>query len=153
MFRTIKVALPYERSLLQTAIAFNKACQLVLDYGSKNKTYNKNVLNKETYPQVRKEVPNLPSALVQTARDEASEMLKGNRFTNTAKTRLSIRYDNRTFKFYLDSRCVSLTTVFGRLNFPFKFHPYLEHWKGKYTNAQLFIRKKKDFPLCSGEVA
>ena len=145
VFRTIKVALPCDNALIQTAIAFNKACQMVLDYGSKSKTFNKYKLNRETYRAIRTAIPNLPSALVQTARDEASEMLKRNRFAKTVKKHLSIRYDNRTFKFYLDSRYVSLTTVFGRLNFTFKHHPYLEHWKGDYTNAQLLVQRQKVF--------
>ena len=145
MFRTIKVALPFEQSLLQTAIAFNKACQTVLDYGSEHKVYNKNVLNKATYPQVRKEVPNLPSALVQTARDEASEMLLRTDFAKIVKKRLSVRYDNRCFKFYPDSNYVSLTTVMGRLTFSFKHYNYMDTWKGEYTNAQLVIRRNKIF--------
>lgn len=101
MFRTVKVCLPFEQSLFQTAVAFNKACQTVLDYGSEHRVYNKDKLNKATYRQVRKEIPNLPSALVQTARDEASEMLLRTDFAKAIKKRLSIRHDNRCFKFYL----------------------------------------------------
>ena len=145
MFRTIKVALPFEQSLLQTAVAFNRACQTVLYYGSEHKVYNKNVLNKATYQRVRKEVPNLPSALVQTARDEASEMLLRTDFAKVVKKRLSVRYDNRCFKFYVDSNHVSLTTVMGRLTFPFKHYDYMDTWKGEYTNAQLVIRRNKIF--------
>ncbi|MBU1167824.1 transposase [Patescibacteria group bacterium] len=143
MFRTIKVSLPMEGSLLQTATAFNRACQMVLDYGSEQRTYNKNKLNRDTYKIVRNAIPNLPSALVQTARDQASEMLKRVGFRKIEKKRLSIRYDKRTFKFYPESNRVSLTTVFGRLSFPFKHYAYMDHWKGEYTNAQLLIRGKK----------
>lgn len=131
--------------LLQTAVAFNKACQIVLNYGSHHKTYNKNVLNRETYRQVRTKVPHLPSALVQTARDEASEMLKRTNFASITKKRFSIRYDNRTFKFYPDSNYVSLTTVAGRLNFTFKHYSYMDRWRGEYTNAQLIARGKRVF--------
>jgi len=145
MFRTVKVKLPFENSLVQTAVAFNRACQTVLNYGSEHKVYNKNVLNKATYRQVRKEVPNLPSALVQTARDEASEMLLRTDFDKVVKKHLSVRYDNRCFKFYPDSNYVSLTTVHGRLNFPFKHYAYLDTWRGEYTNAQLVIRNNKAF--------
>ena len=49
VFRTLKAVLPYDNALLQTAIAFNRACQIVLDYGSQAKTFNKNKLNRETY--------------------------------------------------------------------------------------------------------
>jgi len=145
MFRTVKVKLPFEQSLLQTAIAFNRACQIVLDYGSEHKVYNKDALNKATYRQVREVIPNLPSALVQTARDEASEMLLRTDFTKIVKKRLSVRYDNRCFKFYPESNYVSLTTVHGRLNFPFKHYDYLDTWKGEYTNAQLVIHKNSVF--------
>jgi IS605 OrfB family transposase len=145
MFRTVKVKLPFENSLVQTAVAFNKACQTVLDYGSTHKIRNKAKLNKATYRQVREAIPNLPSALVQTARDEASEMLLRTDFAKIEKKRLSVRYDNRCFKFYPDSNYVSLTTVHGRLNFPFKYYTYLGMWKGEYTNAQLIIRKNKAF--------
>ena len=145
MFRTVKVKLPFEQSLFQTAVAFNKACQMVLDYGSTHKTYNKGKLNKATYRQVRDVVPNLPSALVQTARDEASEMLLRTDFAKIVNKRLSVRYDNRCFKFYPDSNYVSLTTVHGRLNFPFKHYGYLDTWRGDYTNAQLIIRRNRAF--------
>ncbi len=145
MFRTVKVKLPFESSLVQTAVAFNKACQIVLDYGSKHKICNKDSLNKATYRQVRESIPNLPSALVQTARDEASEMLLRTNFANVLKKRLSVRYDNRCFKFYPDSNIVSLTTVMGRLNFSFEHYAYLDTWRGEYTNAQLVIRKNNAF--------
>ncbi|PYB68231.1 hypothetical protein DMB44_05310, partial [Thermoplasma sp. Kam2015] len=69
MFRTIKLKLPYDRPLIETAKQFRNACQLVLDYGFENKTFNKNKLNRGTYREVRGRIPTLPSALVQTARD------------------------------------------------------------------------------------
>jgi predicted transposase len=69
MFRTVKVALPLDTALVQTALAFNEACQTVLNYGSQQRTFNKNILNKATYHEIRGSVPILPSALVQTARD------------------------------------------------------------------------------------
>ena len=137
--------MPSDPVLLHTAVAFNKACQSVLNYGSQHRTFNKNILNKATYKQVRQAVPNLPSPLVQTARDEASEMLKRTRFASIIKKRLSIRYDHRTFKFFPDSNYVSLATTFGRFNFPFKHYHYMDRWRGEYTNAQLIVRNKKVF--------
>ncbi len=140
MFRTIKVALPFDQSLAETAVAFNEACQIVLNYGSRHRVYDKSVLNKATYRQARKEVPGLPSALVQTARDEASEMLLRTGFAKVTKKRLSIRYDGRCFKFYPESGYASLTTVLGRINLPFKHYAYMDRWRGECTNAQLVIR-------------
>jgi IS605 OrfB family transposase len=141
MFRTVKVKLLGNPTpLVATAKAFNEACQKVLDYGYRTATYNKSKLNKATYHQIRS-VSTLPSALVQTARDEASEMLKRLKFkVEPKKKRLSIRYDGRTFKFYADSGYISLTTVMGRLTYPFKKYAYMDKYRGEYTNAQLVIR-------------
>jgi len=45
----------------------------------------------------------LPSALVQTARDMASDALKRTKLEmKIHKKSLTIRYDNRTFKFCID---------------------------------------------------
>ena len=148
-FRTISVALPFNQSLADTAVQFNRACQMVLDYGSRQKVTRKLFLNNATYKQVRESMPSLPSALVQTARDEASEMLKRYKkrhkghFGHIVKERLSVRYDNRCFKFYPDSNYVLLTTTAGRMAFDFKHHQLMDRWKGRYTNAQLVIKKHK----------
>jgi putative transposase len=141
MLRTLKVSLPADPALVQTALAFNWACQIALDYGTKHKTSNKNTLNTATYHQIRETLPCLPSALIQTARDQAAEILKRTGCVATTKKRLSVRYDKRTFKFYPDQNRASLTTVCGRLSFPFKHYEYLDTWRGTYTNAQLIIRK------------
>jgi len=106
--RTISVPLPYSQVLVDTAAQFNKACQMVLDCGSLHKTARKLYLNSATYKSVREALPHLPSALVQTARDEASEMLKNYRrrhgcFGHVEKQRLSVRFDRRCFKFYPES--------------------------------------------------
>ena len=46
MFRTIKLKLSYDPSLLETGKQFKEACQMVLNYGFSQKTYNKNKLNR-----------------------------------------------------------------------------------------------------------
>ena len=143
MFRTIKLKLPYVPSLLETGRQFMEACQMVLNYGFTEHTFNKNKLNRCTYKDVRKAIPTLPSALVQTARDTASEALKQTRFCEEVHRRsLTIRYDKRTFKFYPDSHTISLTTVAGRLVFPVAHSPLIEKYRGEYTNAQLSIDTK-----------
>jgi len=145
MFRTIKLKLPYDRPLVETAKQFKEATQIVLDYGFENKTFNKNKLNKGTYRTVRDRIPTLPSALVQTARDTASETLKSTKLEKKIhKKSLTVRYDNRTFKFYPDSHTVSLTTVKGRLVYPVAHSPLIDKYKGEYTNAQLVIDEKRN---------
>ena len=143
MFRTIKLKLPYDSSLVETGKQFMKACQIVLDYGFAEKTYNKNKLNRGTYRDVREKIPTLPSALVQTARDTASESLKQTELMKEIHRKsLTIRYDRRTFKFYPDSHTISLTTVRGRLVFPVAKSPLIEKYRGEYTNAQVHIDTK-----------
>jgi putative transposase len=145
MFRTIKLKLPYDRTLIETAKQFRGATQIVLNYGFENKTFNKNKLNKGTYKTVRETIPTLPSALVQTARDMASEALKATEFKKKIKRKsLTIRYDNRTFKFYPDSHAISLTTVHGRLVYPVAHSPLIDKYRGQYTNAQLVIDEKRN---------
>jgi len=57
---------------------------------------------------------------------------------------LTIRYDNRTFKFYPDHTPISLTTVQGRLVYPVSHSPLIDKYKGEYTNAQLVIDEKRN---------
>ncbi len=143
MFRTIKLKLPFDLSLLETGRQFREACQLVLDYGFAEKTFNKNKLNRGTYRDAREKIPTLPSALVQTARDAASESLKQTGLKKEIHRKsYAIRYDKRTFRFYPDSHTVSLTTVRGRLVFPVAKSPLIEKYRGKYTNAQVVIHTK-----------
>lgn len=148
MFRTIKVKLTGNvEPLVKTAVLYTQACQLALDYGFKNKTHNKKKVNAGTYTQTRKQIPQLPSALVQCARDQAAEMLKREKCrTLSTKKRLQIRYDKRTFKFYPETGYVSLNTVAGRLNFPVMMYEYAKQYlHGQFTNAQLVVRKNGIF--------
>jgi IS605 OrfB family transposase len=155
MFRTIKLKLPYDPSLLETGRQFREACQIVLDYGFSEKTFNRNRLNRGTYSEVRGKIPTLPSALVQTARDTASESLKQTKFkTPIHRKSITIRYDRRTFKFYPDTRILSLATVKGRLSFPVANSPLIDKYRGQYTNAQVVIdeHRKRMFMMVQVEV-
>ena len=143
VFRTIKLKLPYDRSLLETGRQFREACQMVLDFGFSSQTFNKNRLNRGTYREVGDRIPTLPSALVQTAGDQASESMKQAGLKERIRRKsLTIRYDKRTFKFHPDSHTISLTTVSGRLVFPVAHSPLIEKYRGEYTNAQLVIDGK-----------
>jgi IS605 OrfB family transposase len=148
MFRTIKVQLLGDMtSLIDTALRYTQACQLALDYGFKNKTNSKNKINTGTYNAVRERMQQLPSGLVQCARDQACEMLKREKCkTLSTKKRLQIRYDKRTFKFYPESNSVSLSTVDGRQKYRVYIPEYFRYLlNGIYTNAQLVIKRGKAF--------
>ncbi|PKK85905.1 MAG: hypothetical protein CVT48_03440 [Thermoplasmata archaeon HGW-Thermoplasmata-1] len=135
MIRTLKIKLDKSNDLIQTARIFNLACQDVLDYGFEHKDYNKTRLNRGTYHEVRTKYPTLPSALVQTARDQASDILKRNKFKHRPKKKelSSIRYDKRTMKVFLESGYCKLTTIFGRMTYNFKLPGYY----GQYTDWEV----------------
>ncbi|MGC8663880.1 MAG: RNA-guided endonuclease TnpB family protein, partial [Thermoplasmata archaeon] len=100
-------------------------------------------------------IPILTSALVQTARNQASEALKSTKIEKKIKKRsMTVRYNNRTFKFYPESYTISLTTVNGRLVFPVAQSPMIDKYKGEYTNAHLVFneRKKKIFIMVQVEM-
>ncbi|MCL4330593.1 MAG: zinc ribbon domain-containing protein [Candidatus Thermoplasmatota archaeon] len=144
MFRTIKLELPDDSSLLETGRQFREACQMVLDYGFAEKTYNKNKLNRATYEDARKKIPALPSALVQTARDKASESLKQTDLEKEIRMKsLAIRYDGRTFRLYPDTHTISLTSVHGRIVFPIAYSPLKQKYRGEYTDAQVAVDAKQ----------
>ncbi len=144
MYRTLKIKLDKSNELIQTAKIWNAACQDVIDYGFAAHDYNKTRLNRATYEDLRNKYPTLPSALLQTARDQASDMLKKLRFKRKPfKHPLgAVRFDVRTMKVFLESGYCRLTTVFGRLRYDFQLPEYYQKYTGwKVMNAQLKIAK------------
>jgi hypothetical protein len=116
MFRTIKLKLPYDPSILETGKRFMEACQIFLNYGFSEHIFSKYKLNKATYSDVRGTMPALPSAHVQTARNTTSESLKQTKLEKERNRKsLTRRYDRITLKFYPDSHTISLTTVRGSI--------------------------------------
>ncbi|MFA5407281.1 MAG: transposase [Bacilli bacterium] len=144
MYRTLKIKIDRSNELIQTARIWNAACQDVIDYGFAAHDYNKTRLNRATYKDLREKYPTLPSALLQTARDQASDMLKRLKFkTKPFKKPLgAVRFDIRTMKVFLESGYCKLTTAFGRLRYDFQLPEYYKRYVGwKVTNAQLKITK------------
>lgn len=142
MFRTIRIRLERTADLVQTVRVFNQACQRVLDWGQENHEYNKTWLHRATYRGVRIDHPSLPSALVQTARDQASEMMRRDKFKHRIfkKPLSSIRYDKRTLSVFLESGHCSISTVFGRMKYTFKLPEfYRQYMAWKVKSAQLIV--------------
>ena len=76
---SIPVNLPSERFLplmKECAEIFNAH----VDWAVANSTYNKNKAHKDLYRQLRIQYPCVPSALVQTIRDNALEAIKATKF-------------------------------------------------------------------------
>ena len=157
MFRAIKLKLPPDPSLLETGRQFREACQVVLDCGFSEKTFNRNRLNRGTCRQVRGKIPPLIEALVQTERGAASESPKRNELIKEIHGKsLAVRYGGRIFRFYPDHHTVPLTTVRGRLVFPVAEFPLIEKYRGKYTNVRVCIdtkNRKESMPADMGETS
>lgn len=144
MYRTLKIKLDKSNELIQTARLWNAACQDVIDYGFAAHEYNKTRLNRATYQDLRMKYPTLPSALLQTARDQASDMLKRLKFEKKPfKYPLgAVRFDIRTMKVFLESGYCKLTTAFGRLRYDFQLPEYYKKYATwEVMNAQLKIAK------------
>jgi putative transposase len=144
MYRTLKIKLDRSNELIQTARLWNAACQDVIDYGFAAHDYNKTRLNRATYKDLRGRYPTLPSALLQTARDQASDMLKRLKFKKKPfKHPLgAVRFDIRSMKVFLESGYCKLTTAFGRLRYDFQLAEYYQKYATwNVMNAQLKITK------------
>jgi len=151
-FTTVILKIGKFQELEQTIKIFNQICQDIIDFGWEEKTWNKNKLHYGTYKILREQYPKFSSAMLQTARDQASEILKR---TLKSKKKLSkpikkeysgIRYDKRCLSIMFDKNIISINTTFGRLKLPFKLAKYYEQYKDWiYTNAQLIKRKNKNY--------
>ena len=151
-FTTVIIKLGKFQELDYTMRTFNKICQQIMDYGWKQKTWNKNKLHYGTYKMLREQYPKFSSAMLQTARDQASEILKRTikskrQLLNPIKQPYSgIRYDKRCLSIMFDKNIISINTTFGRIKLPFKLAKYYEQYKDWiYTNAQLIRRKDKNY--------
>lgn len=94
---SIPVNLPLERFLplmSQCAEIFNSH----IDWALTNSTYNKNMAHKELYHLLRLQYPSVPSALLQTVRDNALEAIKATTIKRVPKKKPTsgLRYNQRT---------------------------------------------------------
>jgi hypothetical protein len=93
---SIPVYLPAERFLplmSECAEIFN----VHVDWALTNRTYNKNKAHKELYHLLRLQHPSVPSALVQTIRDNALEAIKATKFKRIPRKKptSALRYDTQ----------------------------------------------------------
>lgn len=128
---SIPVNLPSERFLPlmnQCAEIFNAH----VDWAIANSTYNKNKAHKELYHQNRVQYPSVPSALLQTVRDNALEAIKATKFKSLPKKKPTsgLRYDKRTMT--LRGEQLTLSCIGKRvtlvLDVPEYFKEVFENW-------------------------
>ena len=148
--RTIKLKLSVsdedKETLKKTITLFNTVFNVVARYGFENKTHSKVSIHHATYKQIREKYPELPSSLVQGARDCACEALKGVKLKRlpVAKPYSSIRYNQRVITYYLRYGKVSLATINGRIkatfNIPKYYRDYI-NWDVRSSTLKYDVRK------------
>jgi len=127
MQRTIRIQIE-NQDLKETIDQYFQAYCLCIDKGMELHTSNKKKIHNATYYPIRKMYPSIPSALVQTIRDVASENLY------TVKLKVKpipknkfIRYDKRTFSY--KNGQVSISTTNGRKKFNVTLPKFAEKYK------------------------
>ncbi len=131
MQRTISLKLEKSPELLETIYVYNQIVNLHIKESFVLKTNSKKKLHNSLYKTIREQFPTFPSALIQCARDNCIEMLKGNKYKeNTVKKEVSsIRFDLRTIKVFIDSGKVSITTIQGRKKYSVFVPEYFSIYK------------------------
>lgn len=145
MQRTIGIQVSKYSELLKTITQYN---QIVNEHIAKSfelKTNSKGKLHKFLYKEIRIRYPDFPSALIQCARDNAVEILKGNKYKQHTQKKLdsSIRFDLRTAKVFLNSGQLQITTIEGRKKYNIKIPDYFaKYFDWKVKAVTLGVNKK-----------
>jgi putative transposase len=136
MDRTIKLKLemPNEgkETLKQTVVLFNQVFNEVASYGFNNHTHSKVSIHHATYKDIRELHPELPSSLVQGARDVACEALKGVKLKRLPQSHLfsAIRYNKRVIRIVFEHGYATVASVNGRVKVCFTIPTYYEQYLG-----------------------
>lgn len=100
MHRTVSLAIKLPTEFLNFIETCNEIYNEYIEWIFTNNSYNKNKIHVATYGSIRKKYPSIPSALIQTIRDTASENVKALKFKfkpNKSK-HSSVRYDKRVIQ-------------------------------------------------------
>jgi putative transposase len=144
---SIPVNLPHERFLPLMGFCAEIFNQHV-DWALEKQTYNKNKAHKDLYHLLRVQYPSVPSALLQTIRDNAMEAIKATKFKRhpLKKPTSGLRYDKRTMT--LRGYQLTLSCIGKRekliLNIPDYFKEIFETWE--FCGATLtYTKNTKQF--------
>ena len=145
---SIPVNLPREKFLPLMGFCAEIFNQHV-NWALKERTWNKNKAHKALYADLRAQYPDVPSALVQTIRDNAMEAVKATKFKRhpKKKTTSGLRYDKRTMT--LRGYQLTLSCIGKRkkliLNVPEHFKEIFETWD--FCAATLTYSKREGFAV------
>jgi len=149
MKRTIKIRVTSERpeDLLSLMESYSQIYQIHSNWAFQNKTYSKQKAHESLYLDIRRCYTDIPSALIQCARDNALESVKAIKFKRQPKPKryATIRYDRRTAT--LRGEQLTISSIGKRQKFiltiPNYFKDILNTWK--FTGCTLSYNKKKQF--------
>lgn len=147
----LKLSVDNPDALIQTFSAYNRAFEVCAEWGYQNKKSNKVLNHHATYEQIRKEIPELPAALLQGARDCACEALKATKCKclPIRKQFSAMRYNQRVVTVNLIKGIATISSVLGRVKAQFKlpvvYERYL-NWKLKSSTLQ-YHKQTKEFYL------
>ena len=148
MIRSIKVKLEVTNpdALLETFKAYNYAYSVSARWGFDNQTANKIRNHNATYEEIRKEVPELPSSLLQCARDCACESLKRDKCKILPKRKQfsAMRYNQRVITVNTLKGIATIATVQGRIKAQFKVPDcYKQYLKWNLKSSTLIYQKNQ----------
>ena len=150
---TFKLQLPDGGStaLLDTMRAYSTAFSASALWGFENHTWNKVENHKATYKAVREAVPDLPSSLVQGARDCACEALKATRCKSLPEQKplAAMRYNQRVITVNLIHGIATIASVQGRIKATFpisEYHRQYLSWTVTSSTVS-YDRRKRVFYL------
>src|SRR3989344_5943317 len=149
MQRVISLTIQIYPELIETIKLYNQIANFHISKALKFQTISKRKLHSICYKEIRNNHPHFPSGLIQCARDNAVEMLKGNKYNPNTRKRLdsSIRFDLRTFKMFLDSGELNFTTIEGRVKYKIKVPEYFMKYKDWLIKGCTLGINKKNLKL------
>jgi IS605 OrfB family transposase len=141
VYRTIKVKLDLDEDskarALRTMEMYTEAYKIAAEWGFYNKECNKLKVHHATYYPTREIIPELPSTLVESAKDTACEALKRNDFEKIPrrKAHAAVRLSSKAIKVYLKSGLLNfiasgITRIHSKFKLPDCFLKY-QDWKVK----------------------
>ncbi len=131
MQRTVKIKLQKDNDLIRTIREYSKVMQYICNLGLKKKSYNKNKLHQWTYKKLRLLYPAMPSAILQTARDVASEALKRTKLKKKVKSKeySAMRLDKRNLRVNMEYNLISISSIEDRKKINFNNTPMTLKYK------------------------
>jgi len=130
--------------LLTTMSSYSKAYNICAAWGFENHTASKISCHKATYYEIRKDLPQLNSSLVQCARDCACENLKQTKckIQPVKKEFSSMRYNSNVIKVFLETGYANMSTDAGRIKLTFDIPEYYRQYATwKIKSSTLSLRK------------